>query len=75
MLIFGRKEQNSVKQLSSIKINDVIWTVVCNADLKKNDLVTIENVEGNKMIVKPVNSAEKPAETVEKAVSKNKKKN
>lgn len=64
-----------VDGLSSIKINDVIWTVVCNADLKKNDLVTIENVEGNKMIVKPVNSAEKPAETVEKAVSKNKKKN
>lgn len=39
---------------SSIKINDVVWQVSCAADLKQNDLVTIESVEGNKMIVKPV---------------------
>ena len=39
---------------SSIKINDVVWTVACDAALKKNDLVMIERVEGNKMMVKPV---------------------
>ena len=38
---------------SSIKINDVVWTVACDAALKKNDLVMIERVEGNKMMVKP----------------------
>ncbi len=36
---------------SSIKINDVVWTAACDAELKKGDLVTIERVEGNKMIV------------------------
>ncbi|MBQ7973976.1 MAG: NfeD family protein [Clostridia bacterium] len=43
-----------VEGKSSIKINDVVWIAVCNADLKKDDLVSIERVEGNKMIVKPV---------------------
>ena len=38
---------------SSIKINDVVWAVACDAALKKNDLVIIERVEGNKMMVKP----------------------
>ena len=38
---------------SSIKINDVVWTAACNAELKQGDLVAIERVEGNKMIVKP----------------------
>ncbi|MCQ2381676.1 MAG: NfeD family protein [Clostridia bacterium] len=39
---------------SSIKINDVIWKVTCEAKLKQNDEVTIERVEGNKMVVVPV---------------------
>ena len=39
---------------SSIKINDVVWTALCDADLKKNATVMIERVEGNKMVVKPV---------------------
>ncbi len=39
---------------SSIKINDVVWKVACNANLKQNDEVTIESIQGNKMIVKPV---------------------
>ena len=43
-----------VEGISSIKINDVVWTAVCDAALKKGDLVTIESVEGNKMIVKSV---------------------
>ena len=38
---------------SSIKINDVVWTAACDAELKQGDLVAIERVEGNKMIVKP----------------------
>lgn len=37
---------------SSIKINDVVWKVSCAANLKKDDLVTIERVEGNKMVVR-----------------------
>lgn len=40
--------------VSSIKINDVVWTATCEVPLKKDDLVSIERVEGNKMIVKPV---------------------
>lgn len=43
---------------SSIKINDVVWTVACTAALKQNDEVTIEGVEGNKMVVKPVVKAD-----------------
>ena len=40
---------------SQIKINDVIWTAVCEpADLKKDNLVVIERAEGNKIIVKGV---------------------
>lgn len=38
---------------SSIKINDVVWKVTCGANLKQNDEVVIERVEGNKMIVQP----------------------
>ena len=53
---------------SSIKINDVVWTVVCNASLKKDDNVVIECVEGNKMVVKPVTEKEvKAEETVQPA--------
>ena len=43
--------------ISSIKINDVVWTVACDADLKKGAVVTIERVEGNKMVVKPAETA------------------
>ncbi len=38
---------------STIKINDVVWTVNCAAALKQNDEVIIERIEGNKMIVQP----------------------
>ena len=43
-----------VDGVSSIKINDVVWTAVCDAELKKNDTVSIVRVEGNKMIVKAI---------------------
>lgn len=43
-----------VDGVSSIKINDVVWTAVCNAELKKNDTVSIVRVEGNKMIVEAI---------------------
>lgn len=48
-----------VDGISSIKINDVVWKVTCTADLKQNDEVMIERVEGNKMIVQPVARATK----------------
>lgn len=54
---FGKKVRllaDVVDGTSSIKINDVVWKVACEANLKQNDEVTIERVEGNKMIVKPV---------------------
>jgi len=53
---FGKKVRllaDVVDGTSSIKINDVVWKVACEANLKQNDEVTIERVEGNKMIVKP----------------------
>ena len=54
---FGKKVRlltDVVDGTSSIKINDVVWKVTCEANLKQNDEVMIERVEGNKMIVKPV---------------------
>lgn len=40
---------------STIKINDVVWTAVCeDGNLKKDDVVMIERAEGNKVIVKGV---------------------
>ena len=54
---FGKKARlltDVVDGASSIKINDVVWKVACEANLKQNDEVVIERVEGNKMIVKPV---------------------
>ena len=39
---------------SDIKINDVPWTVVCDASLKSGSLVEITGMEGNKYIVKGV---------------------
>lgn len=54
---FGKKARlltDVVNGESSIKINDVIWKVTCATELKQNDEVMIEQVEGNKMIVKPV---------------------
>ena len=45
-----------VEGQSSIKINDVVWTVACEVPLKQNDEVVIERVEGNKMIVRPVSA-------------------
>lgn len=51
---------------STVKINDVVWNVTCNAALKKDAMVTIESVEGNKMVVKPVEVTETTAKTPEK---------
>lgn len=54
---FGKQAKllaDVVDGTSSIKINDVVWTAVCDAPLKKGDLVTIESAEGNKIIVKGV---------------------
>lgn len=54
---FGKKARlltGVVNGESSIRINDVVWKVACNADLKQNDEVIIERVEGNKMVVTPV---------------------
>ena len=54
---FGKKARllaDVVDGQSSIKINDVVWKVACDADLKKNDEVMIERVEGNKLVDKPV---------------------
>lgn len=59
---FGKKAHllaDVVDGESSIKINDVVWKVACETNLKQNDEVTIERVEGNKMIVKPVIAAAK----------------
>lgn len=50
---------------SSIKINDVVWKVACDTELKQNDMVTIERVEGNKMIVKAVNAVADATPTTE----------
>lgn len=58
---------------STIKINDVVWAVVCEANLKKDDTVVIESVEGNKMVVKPVVAAAEPAvDAVEKPAKRTK---
>ena len=54
---FGKKVRllaDVVDGESTIKINDVIWKVTCEANLKQNAEVMIERVEGNKMVVKPV---------------------
>lgn len=59
---FGKKARlltDVVDGASSIKINDVVWKVTCEANLKKNDEVVIERVEGNKMIVKPATEIKK----------------
>lgn len=37
---------------STVKINDVVWTVVCEEDLKAGDKVIIEKPMGNKLVVK-----------------------
>ncbi len=66
---FGKKVRllaDVVEGKSSIKINDVVWTAVCDAELKKDDFVTIERVEGNKMIVQPVDTAKTDKETTSK---------
>ena len=62
-----------VDGVSSIKINDVVWTAVCDTKLKKDDTVTIERVEGNKMIVKAVTEeAAKPVAAAEQPAKKQK---
>ena len=62
-----------VDGVSSIKINDVVWTAVCDTKLKKDDTVTIERVEGNKMIVKAVTKeAAKPVAAAEQPAKKQK---
>ncbi len=37
---------------STVKINDVVWTAVCEENLKTGDTVTIEKPVGNKLVVK-----------------------
>lgn len=37
---------------ATIKINDVVWTVLCDTALTKGATVTIESAKGNKLIVK-----------------------
>ena len=59
---------------SSIKINDVIWKVACDVDLKQNAEVTIERVEGNKMIVKPAAVADETQNTTTEKAGQTKKK-
>lgn len=54
---FGKKVRlmsDVVDGHATIKINDVVWKVNCDVPLKQDDEVVIECVEGNKMIVKPV---------------------
>lgn len=55
---FGKQTKllsDVVNGQSTIKINDVVWTAVCeDSNLKKDDLVVIERAEGNKVIVKGV---------------------
>lgn len=61
-----------VDGVSSIKINDVVWTAVCNAELKKNDTVSIVRVEGNKMVVEAVAKKQDTEITTEKISKKQK---
>ncbi len=73
---FGKKARllaDVVDGESSIKINDVVWKVACEVNLKQNDDVTIERVEGNKMIVKPVVKANELSQTAVSTKQKNKK--
>ncbi len=66
---FGKKARllaDVIDGESSIKINDVVWKVSCNAKLKQNDEVMIERVEGNKMIVQPVANTTKKQEVNQK---------
>ena len=39
---------------STVKINDVVWTVVCDENLQQGDMVTIQETNGNKLVVKGV---------------------
>ncbi|MDR1917757.1 MAG: NfeD family protein [Christensenellaceae bacterium] len=38
--------------LATVKLNDIIWTVVCDTDGKKGDTVEITGMKGNKLLVK-----------------------
>ncbi len=54
---FGKKVRllaDVVDGKTSLKINDVVWTALCEEALLKDAEVTIESVEGNKMVVKAV---------------------
>lgn len=65
---FGKKVRllsDVIEGQATIKINDVVWKVNCDVPLKQDDEVVIERVEGNKMIVKPVEN-----ESTGKAVTK-----
>ena len=39
---------------SEIKINDIIWTVACDAELKTGEMVRVSDMAGNKYIVEEV---------------------
>ena len=75
---FGKKARllaDVVDGQSSIKVNDVIWKVSCEENLKQNDEVMIERVEGNKMIVKSAAKVDDAAEASAPATRNSKKKN
>ncbi len=44
--------EDVVEGRSTVKINGVVWNAVCETPLKKDDTVTIVNLDGNKIIVK-----------------------
>lgn len=77
---FGKKARllaDVIDGHSSIKVNDVVWQVACVDNLKQNDEVIIERVEGNKMVVKPAiaeNQAKTATDTSAPVKQKSKKK-
>ena len=43
-----------VEGRTTIKLNDVTWTAVCNEPLEKGTLVEVTEIQGNKFVVKQV---------------------
>lgn len=53
---FRLLEDTDFEKLGSIKINDVVWTAISidGSEIKKNSLVEVVKIDGNKLIVKAV---------------------
>lgn len=53
---FRLLEDTDFEKLGSIKINDVVWTAISidGSEIKKNSLVEVVKIDGNKLIVKEV---------------------